>query len=91
MDNALSVVNNEAKNRFETDLDGHTAFLNYKQRGGSLILVHTEVPAEVGGRGAGAALVRTALEYARANALKVVPLCPFVKSYMERHPENSGH
>lgn len=89
MDDALAVTNNEAKSRFETDLDGHTAFLNYMQRGGSLILVHTEVPAEVGGRGAGAALVRAALDYARANALTVIPRCPFVKSYMERHPENS--
>ena len=50
-------------------------------------LVHTEVDEQFAGRGYASALARTALDYARANNLKVIPTCPFVRKYLERHPE----
>jgi predicted GNAT family acetyltransferase len=48
---------------------------------------HTEVPKELEGRGIGSALVRGLLEIARAQGLKVQAVCPFVKAYLDRHPE----
>jgi hypothetical protein len=81
------VRNNESASRFEVEMEGHLAELQYMRRGNRLILVHTGVPADLAGRGIGSLLVRTGLEFARAEGLKVVPICPFVQSYIERHPE----
>lgn len=55
--------------------------------GAVITFVHTEVPSELEGRGVGGELVRSGLEYARSNALRVVPQCSFVASYLKRHPE----
>jgi len=45
------------------------------------------VPPELGGKGAGSALVKGALDQVRAEGLKVIPQCPFVKAYIDKHPE----
>lgn len=81
------VRDNTERNRFELGLEGHTAFSNYKRAGGVLTILHTEVPKELNGRGIGSALVRVLLAMARAEGVKVHPVCPFVKSYMDKHPE----
>jgi predicted GNAT family acetyltransferase len=81
------VRDNPARQRFELDLDGHTAFVTYKRADGVLTIQHTEVPKELNGRGIGSKLARGVLDSARAAGLKVVPLCPFVASYMDKHPE----
>jgi len=73
--------------RFAVHLDGATALLTYKQQAGTITLVHTEVPPAMEGKGIGGQLAKTALNYARENHLKVVPRCPFVASYVQRHPE----
>ena len=52
-----------------------------------LTILHTEVPKELNGQGIGSALVRGLLDQARAQGLKVMPLCPFVAAYMDKHPE----
>lgn len=83
----VTVTNHEAANRFEAQVDGHTAFLEYKKTGDRILLIHTEVPPELEGKGVGSALARHALEYARTEQLKVVPRCPFVAQYLKRHPE----
>ena len=87
MPDPTSVQNNEAASRFEIEIEGHTAFLTYKERGNSLALLHTDVPPEFEGRGVGSALAKAALDHARARSLKVLPYCPFVAAYLERHPE----
>ena len=61
--------------------------LNYKLEGDTIYLVHTEVPAEMEGKGIGGQLAKAALNYARESKLKVVARCPFVASYLQRHPE----
>ena len=81
------VRDNTARRRFELDLDGHTAFSTYRREGSLLTILHTEVPKELNGRGIGSALARGLLDIARAQGLKVKPLCPFVASYMDKHPE----
>lgn len=86
----MDVQNNEALSRFETEVEGHTPFLTYKEKGNSLALLHTDVPAELEGRGVGGSLARAALEYARERGLKVLPYCPFVAAYIEQHPEYAG-
>ena len=84
-----NVRDNTERHRFELDADNHVAFSNYKRSDGLLTILHTEVPKELEGRGIGSALVRGLLETARAQGLKVHAVCPFVKSYLDRHPEYS--
>lgn len=83
----VSVHHNEAAARFEVQQDDHLAELDYRRSGDQIIFTHTGVPAELEGRGIGSALARAGLEYARAEGLAVVPLCPFVRGYIERKPE----
>ena len=59
----------------------------YKRDGAIITIMHTEVPAALNGRGIGSALVRGLLDIVRAQGLKVKPLCPFVASYIAKHPE----
>jgi uncharacterized protein len=86
-DPAPAVVNNPARSRFEVTAEGHTAVLEYALAGDRLRLIHTEVPPELRGRKLAEALARAGLEHARANGLKVVPFCPFVRAFLQRHPE----
>lgn len=81
------VVNNSAVGRFEIPTDVGTATLTYVQTGDALDLTHTKVPHELEGRGYASALARAALEYARAQHLKIIPTCPFVSGYLRRHTE----
>jgi len=81
------VRDNSKLHRFELNTDGHIAFSEYKRADGVLTIMHTEVPKELGGRGIGSALIRGVLNTARAEGLKVKPLCPFAKAYIERHSE----
>lgn len=77
-----------SRNRFEFDEDGQTAYLEFDVDGhGWMTLWHTEVPLGLRNRGIAGTLARTALEYARANQLKVDVICPLAKSYIEKHPE----
>ncbi len=87
MTQAPQVIDNAEKSRFEVSMDGVLAELTYRRRAGRLILVHTGVPEELGGRGLGGMLVRAAITKAAAEGLTVVPLCPFARSWLERHPD----
>lgn len=87
MDTKLTVTNNTAAGQFEIPTDVGVARLRYVERGDLLDLVHTEVPRELEGRGYGAALAKSALEWARIEHRKVIPSCPFVRAYVRRHPE----
>jgi predicted GNAT family acetyltransferase len=86
----IAVVRNDDQQRYETTVDGTTAFLDFEIDGDRITLVHTEVPSSLEGRGVGSAIVRAALEDAWARDLSVVPRCPFVRAYLERHPEEAG-
>jgi hypothetical protein len=79
------VVNNKISNRFEITVDGQTGYLEYNQYKGGMDLRHTFVPEKIGGRGIAAQLVRYALEYARANGLKIKATCSYVKVFLERN------
>ena len=78
---------NESTNRFELNIDDSVAFIEYKLSDNILFLIHTEVPTSLEGKGVGSAIVSKTLEYAKENGYKIVPFCPFVKTYLKRHPE----
>lgn len=78
----------ETGGRYVTVVDGHEAEMTYSRAGTSRIIIdHTDVPKELGGRGVGVALVRRAVEDARATGIKIIPLCPFAKAQIEKHKE----
>jgi predicted GNAT family acetyltransferase len=84
----IEVVDDREKRRFEIRVDGELAgFADYSRRGGRLIFRHTEIDDAFEGRGLGSKLAQGALDAARAGGEAVVPLCPFVASYIEKHPE----
>ena len=88
-----AVADNGARRRFELQLPGGIAFIDYYYRDGAAaalaavrVLTHAEVPAALRGGGIGAQLVAGALELVRARGEKVVPSCPYVASFIRRHP-----
>ena len=81
------VVNNEARSRFELPIQGGMAVAQYEVDGDVLHMTHTVVPQAAEGQGVGSRLVRGALEEARSRGLKVDPICPFVRAYIDRHAE----
>ena len=81
------VWHNQEETRFEMEMDGVLAVLEYEIEGEKFIATHTGVPSALEGRGIASHLARAALEYARAHSLKVVPLCSFVANYLRKHPE----
>jgi predicted GNAT family acetyltransferase len=81
------VTNNSEKHRFELAVDGHIAATYYKISDGVITFIHTEVPPELGGKGIGSKLIRDALDQVRTEGLKVIPQCPFVKAFIEKHPD----
>lgn len=83
------IVHDEHASRFETRIDGTAAYAEYRREGGTLTFTHTIVPPELEGQGVGTELVRAGLAGARAAGLKVIPACPFVARYIERHPEEA--
>ena len=82
------IRNNEESSRYETTIDGHTAYTAYDQDdSGRVVFTHTVVPDELSGRGLAGALVKHALDDARSRDKKVVPQCSYVASYIRKHPE----
>lgn len=84
---AISVTHNEAAHRFEAIVDGHLALITYRRLPDRIELLHTEVPPPIERHGIAGKLTRTALDFARANHLRVVPLCPYVSSFLRQHRE----
>jgi predicted GNAT family acetyltransferase len=84
----IEVRDNPERGRYEIAVDGELAGVSeYRDRGGRRIFVHTEVDDAFSGRGLGNRLAAGALDDARSRAIRVVPRCPFIRAYIERHPE----
>lgn len=79
------VINNETANRFELQINGFFAFVSYRLDERKITLTHTEVPPELAGQGIGGEVVKASLDFAKEKGLLVVPECPFVIRYIERH------
>jgi predicted GNAT family acetyltransferase len=93
MDEA-QLIDNPAQRRFELPLeDGSLAFIDYLERkagvagaGAVFVLTHAEVPSQWRGRGVGARLTRATLALLRSRGARIVPRCPYVAAYVQRHP-----
>ena len=87
MSSSSVVTHNEQASRYEIALDGFVAVAEYELQDGRQIFTHTLVPPQLRGRGLAEALVRRALDDARAAGRKVVPACSYVDVFMQRHPD----
>jgi predicted GNAT family acetyltransferase len=89
VDVEVEVVDNPELQRFEARVDGQVAGeIVYRERAdGRLVLLHTQVDDRFEHKGIGGRLVAGALDDIRSRGLAIVPLCPFVSAYLERHPE----
>lgn len=77
-----------AKGRYSVTIDGHEAELTYSIASPSLIIAdHTGVPEALRGQGVGQILVERLVADAKAEGVKITPLCPFVNAQRRRHPE----
>jgi hypothetical protein len=85
----VEIRNNESGNRYEAYVDEEPAgFAAYELNDRLIVFTHTEVDDAYEGQGVGSALARGLLDDVRKEGnRKVVPLCPFIKSWIENHPE----
>ncbi|KAA2266978.1 N-acetyltransferase [Solihabitans fulvus] len=76
------------QNHYEATVDGaHAGLAAYHRTKRVIVFTHTEVDPAFEGRGVGGALARTALDQARADGLEVLPVCPFFKAWIDKHPD----
>lgn len=88
MNPTIAVVDNPDAQRYELAVDGELAGVSqYKAKPGQISFTHTEIDERFEGQGLGGKLVSFALDDARARGLAVLPFCPFVRAYVQRHPE----
>lgn len=81
------IVHDQEHRRFQTSVEGHTAYVEYDIHDGMLNILHTVVPSPVEGRGIASALVRHAFDYALRQGLKPEATCSYARTWLARHPE----
>lgn len=81
------IINNTERNRFETVINGEFAYVEYRLLDDEITLLHTFVPDSGRGTGLSSALAKFALEYVKAEGLKLLVYCPFIARYIKLHPE----
>jgi uncharacterized protein len=83
----FAVTDNPAKSRYEVHVGGELAgFVNYRLRDQVIDLIHTEVDDKFQGAGLAGRLAKASLDDARARHLTVLPTCPYIRSWIGRHP-----
>ncbi|HTL14327.1 MAG TPA: GNAT family N-acetyltransferase [Thermomonas sp.] len=85
-----AIRHDAAHQRFVTEVDGHTAYVEYEPGDTALAITHTIVPKAIGGRGIAGDLVRAVMLHARAEGLRVDPQCSYADAWMRKHPEFEG-
>jgi predicted GNAT family acetyltransferase len=83
----IDVIHNEEAKRFELHAGGLQSLLTYRRFPDRIVFDHTEVPKSLERQGLAAKLARVALDFARANHLRVVPLCPYISSFIRKHTQ----
>ncbi len=84
-----AVSDNAAQRRFELQVDGHVAYLEYERTPNALTLIHTEVPVEIRGRHLADRLVEAALAIGRSEGRRIIVVCPFARAYLRRHGQDA--
>ncbi|HEX9140049.1 MAG TPA: GNAT family N-acetyltransferase [Steroidobacteraceae bacterium] len=85
-----TITDNQAMNRFELQLDGGVAFIDYRRAADHVTLLHAEVPPQLSGRGVGTEMARATLDALRNEGARVRIRCSFVAAFAARHPEYKG-
>jgi predicted GNAT family acetyltransferase len=81
------VQHNPEQDRFEIQIDGEIAYLEYEERGKTLIFTHTYVPPSLRGKGLAGKLTVRALDFARKEGKTVDPQCSYVSAWLDSHPD----
>ena len=84
---SVEVSHNAKNHQFEARIDGHKGELVYRLRDGKIYLMHTWVPEEIAGKGVATSLALYALKYAKKEKMETVIYCPFIKTFVARHPD----
>ena len=88
MSDELTVTDDAERRRYEVRVGSELAgFVDYHAQPGLITVLHTEVDPAFEGQGVGSRLVEGMLDDIRARGLRVLPICPFVRAYVRRHPE----
>jgi predicted GNAT family acetyltransferase len=82
-----TVRDHAERRRYELEVGGALAFIDYRRDGRIVTMTYAEVPAALRGRGVGSVLVQGALELVRERGERVIAQCSFVAHYMRRHAE----
>lgn len=82
-----AIRDDPSRQRYELATPDGPAIAAYERRGDTLVLSHTAVPPAQEGRGVASRLIAGVLADVRARGLRIVPACPFVAAYLDRHPE----
>lgn len=85
-----AVRHNAEAQRFEITVDGLLCRADYRMHGDTMMLVHTEVPPHLEGQRIASTLVKAAFQHAEERGLDVLPVCSYVRSWVQRHPEVEG-
>jgi uncharacterized protein len=84
----ITVADNPAHARYDAFVDGKPAgFAAYRRSTGRIIFTHTEIEPEFEGKGVGSVLARAALDDVRGRGERVVPQCPFIADFIDKHEE----
>lgn len=83
----MEVIDNKEKQRFEVKIEEEYAYSDYRWNEGKLVIMHTFVPESLRGKGLADMLAHHILEFVKSGNLKAIVYCPFVRSYVKRHPE----
>lgn len=83
----VQVEHRPGSSRFEAEIDGQTAFLDYEVDGATVVMPHTVVPRALEGRGIAGELTRTAVAWAREQSLTIDAQCSYVRSWLVKHPD----
>ena len=83
----IQLVINDKANRFELHIEGHLAVIEYSMKGDIFVLLHTEVDQALEGRGFASMITEKTFNYIESINAKIIPLCPYIVSYLKKHPE----
>jgi hypothetical protein len=86
----LEVIHNPNEKRFEVWIDGHLSKLDYIQDGKNFVITHVGVHPQLRGQGVAGKITQAGLEYAKANSLRVIPMCSYAAAYIRRNPQYAG-
>lgn len=85
--NETEIQNNTQWHRFELPVENEMAVVQYTREGDVFLLMHTEVPEQLEGKGIASTLVQKTMEYLDAHHFKMRPYCPYIHTFLKRHPE----